>query len=277
MSIWRDLPTRRVLTMAAGLGSYDPDALIYFNNIAANGGTISNATKANINTFVLSLKSAGIWDRIVDLCPMAGDQVAAAITKLKYANGGSPYCTNYNFTDGMYSESTGMTGNGFSSYLDTGQKLTTIGNSDGTNLHMAADVLTYASGRPLGVFREAIYTRHYLIYDGGSTWAWGSPNGATMSQAGFYVATRENSGNAYMYKDGSSYSNFVPDDSTPSDWPCGVFVAIGSPTGDSSETRTLNSYSAATLGGYSLGYGLSSSQAAAFDTAWAALRTALGR
>ena len=72
-----------------------------------------------INSFVVGLKSDGVWSKITEAYLMAGVTFGGITVKLK----GTGTLTNNNFVSGDYQATgtgAGLTGNGSSKYLDTG-------------------------------------------------------------------------------------------------------------------------------------------------------------
>ena len=116
----------------------------------------------------------------------------------------------------------------------------------------------------MGVFRAAIYTRHYLPIDAASSVAgWGNSTvAAPLVASGHYIATRVTGQQAVRYLNGSVDTALNSDNSTPSDWPVGIFVAIGSATGLASEAQQLNQLSTARIALYHIGDGLTATQVA---------------
>lgn len=99
--------------------SYDADAQDFFTRVTANSGTLSDATKTAVNTFVLAAKANGYWTKLTRINLFCGDQLAAALVPLKVGGGGATD-TNNNFVAGDYSLATGLTGNGTTKSLGTG-------------------------------------------------------------------------------------------------------------------------------------------------------------
>jgi len=101
----------------------DNDVKTYLSNVQMNGGRISDATLRSVNTFTVRLKESGVWAKIRDMGIYCGDNLAAALVKLKYPNGVSPVLENLNFEDSDYIErgaSGGLKGNGLNKILRTG-------------------------------------------------------------------------------------------------------------------------------------------------------------
>lgn len=89
--------------------SLDADVIQYTNSIAQNGGTIDYADIVAVNTFVTAMKATNLWDYMLEVGPMGGNQTNAAVVKLKAANGytnltyvNTWYSTNYTRTNGWF-------------------------------------------------------------------------------------------------------------------------------------------------------------------------------
>lgn len=91
--------------------------------VIAAGGTVQQSTVDAVDTFVRETKNSGVWPFLLDVGVFAGDQLAAALVKLKYPAGGQSTLTNMNFVGGDYTErgvNGGLVGNGTTKYLKTG-------------------------------------------------------------------------------------------------------------------------------------------------------------
>ena len=92
---------------------YDADAVLYFNRVAAVGGTLTTAEKNAVNTMTLSLKSDGIWNSLLALYPFLGTNAASFAQNLKSAT-----YTGVFFGGWTYS-SLGAKPNGINGYFST--------------------------------------------------------------------------------------------------------------------------------------------------------------
>jgi hypothetical protein len=63
---------------SASGGGYDPDADAYFTAVEAASGTLSGTFKTNYNTMILTLKSDGVYSKLLRFNPNAGGTEAAA-------------------------------------------------------------------------------------------------------------------------------------------------------------------------------------------------------
>lgn len=113
------LPTRGRGSQVSGGGgpNYDPAAADYFSRIATNGGTISTPDKSAFNAFIVTLKNGGQWDKLIELGRFGGNQLAAALVKVK--DPGTGPLTNHNFVDADFSPVMGLKGDGSTKSLDT--------------------------------------------------------------------------------------------------------------------------------------------------------------
>lgn len=97
----------------------DPDANTYFNAVVSAGSTIDTTARNAVNAFTIGCKQDSIWTLLLDVGPVCGSSLTGALVKLKDFGVGASY-TNNNFVSGDYSQSTGITGNGSTKYLNTG-------------------------------------------------------------------------------------------------------------------------------------------------------------
>ena len=99
---------------AEGGSGLHADTISYRDRIIANGGTISSADLAAVDTFIKAAYTNGLRDisgsnhKILDCSPLAGDNLAAAQVKLWYPSGTSDKLTLVNFVVGDYSRTTGL-------------------------------------------------------------------------------------------------------------------------------------------------------------------------
>jgi hypothetical protein len=107
---------------------YQPETLDYRDRVVAAGGSMTVATLDSIEKFVRDCKEAGLWSRLLEVCPFAGSDLTSALVKLVRPNGVANSLTNVNFVAGDYSETGvngGLNGNGTTKYLNTGFNIQT--------------------------------------------------------------------------------------------------------------------------------------------------------
>lgn len=97
-----------------------PDTLDYRSRLISNGGTISDSDLTAVDVFVKEIYGNGLRSLLLDVSPLAGNNLAAALTKLWLPPGVQGSLTNNNFVEGDYARTTGLKGNGTSKYLNTG-------------------------------------------------------------------------------------------------------------------------------------------------------------
>lgn len=249
--------------------------------IKSAGGTVNDSTVLSMRTFVKGCKQHGLWTKLLDVGVFAGNSLVAGLVKLKYYPGSTTSIYNMvSATDANYSESYGYNPTTSYRYLDSGVRLDYI-TSDGTNLHLAMYGKDGFLLRPMGVHRNSVATRHYLVYNDYSIsppgFAWGALTSGGNNTAGFRIATHYSGTKGYNYLNGSVLDSVNLDYSKPSEWSCGIGVSHGSSTGSSAESGVYFGATSKTFQFYSIGYGLSPDDVVAYNTLVHALQTALGR
>jgi len=114
--------------------SYDPDAQRFFTARAVSAGDpVPNPYKKAINQYILSLKSAGLWDSIIQLAVFAGaTTISGALYTIKGNN-----LTAVGLSSADVNPKTGVKGDGVSKYFQSNYS----GSPSGTgqdNFHMYA-------------------------------------------------------------------------------------------------------------------------------------------
>jgi hypothetical protein len=103
----------RVGGLITASGGFDADAQAYFDRVTNAGGTLSTTEKNAVNQLVLDMKSYGIWTSMKAIYPMVGSSAAACAQNLKSSSFTGTFSSGWTFA------STGVNGNGVSSYFDT--------------------------------------------------------------------------------------------------------------------------------------------------------------
>lgn len=93
---------------------YDPDAQAYFDAVVTAGSTVSFYRKGYINDLVISEKISGTWSLTDDYWLLAGEDSIQALLSLKQLRTATAVSSPTFTTD------RGYTGNGSSSYINTG-------------------------------------------------------------------------------------------------------------------------------------------------------------
>lgn len=106
----------------AVLPGLDTDTLAWLNAVKDAGSFVSPSTARSADRMVKRLKSAGLWDKIYMLDCCAGNNLTAALVRLKVPSGVVRAYTNNNFVAADYVEtgpSGGLKGDGTTKYLNT--------------------------------------------------------------------------------------------------------------------------------------------------------------
>jgi hypothetical protein len=106
------LPTQLGLIGSSDFGT-DPDAQAFFDRVTTAGGSLSATEKLAVDTLVKQMKLDGIWTLMKAIYPMVGASAAACAQNLKSSSFTGTFTTGFTFA------STGVTGNGVSSYMNT--------------------------------------------------------------------------------------------------------------------------------------------------------------
>lgn len=145
--------------------SFDQDVRTYRNNVVSNGGTISDTSLAAINTFVTTLKNKSLWTKVLDMGVFAGNNMAAAMTKLKYQLDSQKYLGSINFLEADFVETGtngGLKGDGSTKYLNARFRANQQTNDDSSvSLYHKNSPTTQNVG--FGVFNGA---GKYLMHPG---------------------------------------------------------------------------------------------------------------
>ena len=91
----------------------DPDAQSYINRVYTAGGTLTNLEANAVNKLAIDMKAAGLWTSMKAVYPMIGSSAASCAQNLKSSS------FTGSFTAGWTYDSTGVTPNGTSAYMDT--------------------------------------------------------------------------------------------------------------------------------------------------------------
>ena len=181
------------------IGTIDPDAAAFFSRVTAAGGTLSGAERYATNTLVKQMKTAGIWNSMKAVYPMVGSSAAACAQNLISASYTGTFSSGWTFN------STGITGNGSSTYMNTGlnanlmsQTSISFGLYNRNNLVNSGWDLSSENGSTLSTL---------ILNFGGSGLYAGSNSGLTSatnaSALGFYINSRISNTSFSVYKNGS--------------------------------------------------------------------------
>ena len=273
-----------------------PEAASWASRVVANGGTVSGTTLSAVDKFCKAIASAGIRDRFYRLNLFCGTGLNAALVPLYRGPslGGTQYggTTDTNvgslFVSGNYSETTGLsTTAGGGQYLNTGLSPNDMALADVQAMHLAASHGPVPGSdldpRPIGahgpsdrfslVLSIRASTAGQLGVAMGRTNQLNSasiPSGAQPSAS--WIGSRTSATSLVIYKNGSADATLATSVTGIASHAFPFFVGrinnAGSPLGDSAALPHRH---------YSIGGALTGAQAASYESALSAFRTALGR
>lgn len=270
--------------LGTSIGTYQPETTAWIIRTEAAGGTISNGTKDAVDAFVVSCKGAGIFTKFKRLNLFCGNNFTACLSPL-VNTAGTTMETNSGMSAGNYSQAGGLVGG--SGSLNTGLvPNTTLAYN---NWHMAAYIIASSAanrmdmgclGHPSGNIQMR-FTSKYGTYGGtqiGSITISGDYNGGanqafqtygTAITNGLALASRT-SASSLRVRNTSGSVNVVNTlaYSGIQALPTAVFWAMGA----NGAEITLN-----TVGGYSIGLGLSDVECASYCSIMQTFQAALGR
>lgn len=226
--------------------------------ISLSGGTINTIQVQNHINFVATLLTQNIWIKILRLNTFSGDQLQGALVPLKVTPGFGLSLDISSSTQPTYNSSgpsSGFTGNGTSTYIDTTLNLNTI-SSTGRDLHMGFFQYTsVASGIPMGVYNTSA-SRSYIGGGAGTGFYWGNSLTVPATSGGLYLSSNDilSTSTVNYYVNGAQqFITGTQNYSQPSDWSVYILAANGSATGVATETQVISNYSSARIGLYTIG------------------------
>jgi hypothetical protein len=198
-----------------------PETQTFLTNIiAASGGpNITQESLQAADRFVRDCYNAGIWTKLLEVYPIMGSTLQAAMVKLKYVT--TATLTNNNFVAGDYTErgsSGGLNPDGTTKFLNTNF----LANAIPAAAHLSAYIREDTSGASAyfigannaavteiaGIVSTVGTNRHVIL---GATVSAGDANGITK---GFYYGERASAISLELFKDnasiGTSNTNVVP-------------------------------------------------------------------
>ena len=245
--------------IASQIASFDADAVAFFGRVTTAGGSLSLTERQAVNKLVLDLKANSLWTPMKAIYPMVGASAPACAQNLKSSS------FTGTFTSGWTFASTGVTGNGSSTYFDTG--LNGLTNLSLNNTHLSFYCRTNNS--QAGVDMGTQYTT--IQYYGGILYY--RVNSGTYNvkgvqpSSGMSIASRLSNTQEKFYKNASLFST-DPNNSTSID---NLNIYLGAwnlaPT-----YSTDREYAFSTIGD-----GLTDTQASNFYTAVQTFQTTLSR
>jgi hypothetical protein len=266
-----------------------PEAANWASRVRANGGSVSGSTLDAVSRFCASIAAAGIRDRFYRLNLFCGTADASLIAvrtplyrgpSLSGTQFGNTLDTNINFAITDYAESSGLTGDGTSKYLNTGFNVDQLPGA--ANCHLSSYIRgtqNIASARALvGVLFNGVTDRYRLFLSGSTAGNYNiaselgkatqaGQGGRPNAGGGLMVSSRTSTTSLTLYDDGVSIGSASDSTAeTTGAFPFFVFARNG-PT----------EYYNGIMAGYSIGAGMGQSQVTSYYNAMNAFQTELGR
>jgi hypothetical protein len=272
-------PMARYATAAGGISAAATAALNdWVSRVQGQGSDVTIAgTQTAVGIFIDGLMTDGVWSKIVRMSIYAGDGLNALKAPLK--NGGSSATdTLNNFVSGDYSQATGLGGSTGSptKCVIAGLNWDSPLMSD-TSIHMC---LYSRTGPDVGITMQhtvngSAFWGLLICNTGGPTtafWTNSSVSGLGYSDGigiGHYIGSRTASNSVDIYRNGVSQAH----DTAAG----GARVSQGTAIHCMNYQGSLVNPTARKIELYSMGTGLTATDAANYNTRYATLRTALGR
>lgn len=264
-----------------GKSNYSPasiinDAQAFFDRVTAAGGSLTLTEKNAIIQLIVDMKSAGVWTKVKAAYPMVGGTQSSCMQNLKsFSFTGIPQNT-------LTYSSTGATGNGTNSYIDTQFNPFLYSNIDSAHLGFYSRTnIVGSSPVDIGV-ADDFNSRGYsnVILDMSSLGAGvgmhsnaNTPIGILGNSLGFLMANRVNNTQAQAWKNGSNVLTYSSNSITPSDANIYIFCLNYNASG----TFNPVGFSPRQCAFATMGDGLTNVEAAAYYTAIQTFQTALSR
>jgi hypothetical protein len=234
-------------TMAnAPPGPLDPATIAWINAVIANAGTVSQPRQQVVDSAIKQLRANGLFTKLDHLWFFAGENSPQALTDVINSSlatnvGGATFAINLGFT-----------GNGSTSYVNTGVNPHTAGGNYALNsAHYSCYVRTTWSQELMGIEDSGDVNEAQFLYSGGQFFASvnnssGNPGVTTANPVGMLVASRTSASARAIYVNGPRiYNDSQVSTSIPSfQIYVGVANFAGSPVGGGSSVQ----FSAASLG-----------------------------
>jgi hypothetical protein len=186
------------------------ETLQYADRIAANGGSITQASLVAIDAFVRACQVAGIWSKFIEVGPFAGSNLNAAMVKLVYQPAAGSVLTNSSFVSGDYVETGsngGLNGDG-TKFLNTNVLATTLPDNGHYSFYLREDITSGANKGLIGALDASNqYWMGSLTPSSSLDLRFGALVLATTTgvlNKGFYTGVRETSTSLTYYRDGAS-------------------------------------------------------------------------
>jgi len=265
------------------------DAQDWINRVYANGGTVSSATAAAVNTFCNDIDAASLRAAMYRTNLFCGGNLNAALVPLYRGPslGGTQYgnTTDTNvgglFVSGDYAEtgaSGGLNNAARTKHLDTGFATNTLSVG---NRHLSAYARTWPNaayddflGSENPLLQNQFCLGHQTAADAVS-FAFGSNTAriisGVISSGANWLGVESSTASGVIYRNGVSAVSGSLTTASPTSASIFVFAL------NRASTPEATDFFGGTLGGYSIGLSMTAPQAAAYNTAMQSFQTALTR
>jgi hypothetical protein len=277
-------PANRTLTLLSRRGTTvatDSDAAAWAAAVTSAGGTYTAGDLSALSAFITSAKANSYWTKLTCFGPLMGDQLTAAL--VQYKSGAWAAATNTNFVSGDYTRATGLTGNSTSKSLNTGLNPNTSLTLNSTHLSVysrsstppavsAGGNCTIGSSDGGGNLFELIAPHNNgTAYSDQNNSANGRTSAVLTAPYGFVIGTRTANNSHVLYRNGVSIASSATSTSLGS-LPA-VTIAVCAINGNGTPANWVSN----PIGMYSIGAGLTGTDATNYNTNIQTLMTALGR
>ena len=258
--------------VASQIASFDADAVAFFGRVTTAGGSLSATEKAAVNQLVLDLKANSLWTPMKAIYPMVGASAAACAQNLVSSS------FTGTFTSGWTFSANGVQGNGTSAYMDT--NFAPASNLTVSSAHNSVYLRTNLAISNTVAFGVEISTsQRMVLFPYAFSVGWISDlfdnstsriSSSSGPSTGFIVASRASSSSHKLFRNSTQLasSTSATTGTLPTlNYYIGGFNANGSPS----------FYSTNQIAFYSLGDGLTDTEASNFYTAVQAFQTTLSR
>lgn len=283
-------------------GINHPDVENWLNTVNFNGGSASETTISALNTFCNSIDNAGLRNKFYRLNLFCGNNLQAClvpiytgpISNLKIQSYGYGIDLNSNFTNSNYNETgvnAGLTGNGVNTSLNTGLSPDLVFSDTSAHLsyygvEWTPTAVLNPGSAVLGATNSSA-TQRFFILGRGNTGTCGGSVAALTGQLGdvhsgvscqannniingFYITSRLSTMLGSLYRNGSqiSFSTFTNSYASFNEFLRVFAYGINGASAGFSAIRLI---------GYSVGTGMTSAEAATFNTIMQTFQTTLNR
>lgn len=262
--------------IASSISGVDADWLAFYNRVIAAGGSLTTTEQNATKTLVADLKANGLWTPMKAIYPMVGASAAACAQNLKSSS------FTGTFTSGWTFESSGVTPNGTSAYMNT--NLNQSSNLGASNNHISVYSRTDANGTttPLniqvdcGITDNSTYSFSQILsrlnnafnYENGSQ----TTSISNTNSLGMYVGSSTSNTSGKAYKNGSLLATSTTTQAKTL-YNKNIYIAATNNT----ITSLPIHYSSRQYAFASIGDGLTDTQASNFYTAVQTFQTTLNR